>query len=76
ITVRDALTGQVLTESNAGRPVTPASTTKILSAAAIVTGLPVQQTFTTRVVTGAAADEVVLVAGGDMLLARGPGDPG
>ncbi|WP_022920935.1 D-alanyl-D-alanine carboxypeptidase/D-alanyl-D-alanine-endopeptidase [Ornithinimicrobium pekingense] len=76
ITVRDALTGQVLTESNAGRPVTPASTTKILSAAAIVTGLPVQQTFTTRVVTGAAADEVVLVAGGDMLLARGAGDPG
>lgn len=76
ITVRDALTGQVLAESNARRPVTPASTTKILSAAAIVAGLPVQQTFTTRVVRGAAEDEVVLVAGGDMLLARGEGDPG
>ncbi len=76
VTVRDALTGQVLAEANADRPVTPASTTKILSAAAIVRGLPVEHTFTTRVVRGATADEVVLVAGGDMLLARGGGDPG
>jgi serine-type D-Ala-D-Ala carboxypeptidase/endopeptidase (penicillin-binding protein 4) len=76
VTVRDALTGEVLTERNASRPVTPASTTKILSAAAIVTGLPVGQTFVTRVVAGESEDEVVLVAGGDMLLARGKGDPG
>lgn len=75
VTVRDALTGEVLTARNADRPVTPASTTKILSAAAIVTGLPAEQTFTTRVVRGATDAEVVLVAGGDMLLARGKGDP-
>ena len=75
VTVRDALTGDVLAERNADRPVTPASTTKLLSAAAIVTGLPVDRTFTTRVVTGGSPEQVVLVAGGDMLLARGAGDP-
>lgn len=76
VTVRDALTGEVLAERNADRAVTPASTTKILSAAAIVAGLPVEQTFTTRVVSGDAPDEVVLVAGGDMLLGRGESNPG
>ncbi len=75
VTVRDALTGDVLAERNADRPVTPASTTKLLSAAAIVTGLPVDRTFTTRVVVGDSPEQVVLVAGGDMLLARGAGDP-
>lgn len=76
IIVRDALTGEVLAQRNASRLVTPASTTKILSAAAIVSSLPGEQRFATRVVAGESADEVVLVAGGDMLLARGEGDPG
>lgn len=75
VSVRDALTGDVLAARNADRPVTPASTAKLLSAAAIVTGLPVESTFTTRVVRGAEPEQVVLVAGGDMLLARGAGDP-
>ncbi|RIK16576.1 MAG: peptidase S13 [Acidobacteria bacterium] len=75
VTVRDALTGDVLASRNADRPVTPASTAKLLSAAAIVTGLPVDSTFTTRVVRGAEPGQIVLVAGGDMLLARGEGDP-
>ncbi len=75
VTVRDAFTGDVLAARNADRPVTPASTTKLLSAAAIVTGLPVDSTFTTRVVRGAEPGQIVLVAGGDMLLARGEGDP-
>lgn len=75
VTVLDALTGDVLAARNADRPVTPASTTKLLSAAAIVTGLPVDSTFTTRVVRGAEPGQIVLVAGGDMLLARGEGDP-
>lgn len=74
VIVRDALTGDVLAARNADRPVTPASTTKLLSAAAIVTGLPVEHTFTTRVVSGDSAEQLVLVAGGDMLLARGHGD--
>lgn len=74
VTVRDALTGEHLADLNADTLVTPASTTKILSAAAIVTGLDPAHTFTTRVVAGERPTEVVLVAGGDMLLARGAGD--
>ncbi|HSP61123.1 MAG TPA: D-alanyl-D-alanine carboxypeptidase [Ornithinimicrobium sp.] len=75
LTVRDALTGEHLLDRNADRLLTPASTTKILAAAAIVTGLDVQDTFPTRVVRGAEPQDLVLVAGGDMLLARGAGDP-
>ena len=75
VTVRDALTGEVLLDRNATRLVTPASTTKLLSAAAIVTGLDGGDTFTTRVVRGPEPGEVVIVAGGDMLLADGVGDP-
>ena len=75
VEIRDALTGEVLVERNADLRVTPASTSKLLAAAAIVTGLPPETTFTTRVVTGATPQEVVVVAGGDMLLARGKGDP-
>ncbi|WP_131103505.1 D-alanyl-D-alanine carboxypeptidase [Ornithinimicrobium sufpigmenti] len=75
IAIRDALTGESLADRHSGRPVTPASTTKLLSAAAIVSALDPATTFTTRVVTGERPGEVVLVAGGDMLLADGEGDP-
>ncbi|MGO0576506.1 D-alanyl-D-alanine carboxypeptidase/D-alanyl-D-alanine-endopeptidase [Ornithinimicrobium panacihumi] len=75
ITVRDALTGTHLTDTNADRLGIPASTTKILSAAAIVSALPTDTTFTTRVVAGETPRDVVIVAGGDMMLARGEGDP-
>ncbi|WP_033418949.1 D-alanyl-D-alanine carboxypeptidase/D-alanyl-D-alanine-endopeptidase [Serinicoccus marinus] len=75
VAIRDALTGESLADRNADRLVTPASTTKLLSAAAIVTGLDGEHTFTTRVVAGAEPDEVVVVAGGDMLLADGAGNP-
>lgn len=75
VTVRDALTGDHLLDRNADRLLTPASTTKILAAAAVVTGLDVEHTFPTRVVRGAEPQDLVLVAGGDMLLARGEGNP-
>ena len=75
IAIRDALTGESLADRHSGRPVTPASTTKLLSAAAIVTALDPATTFATRVVTGERPGEVVIVAGGDMLLADGAGDP-
>lgn len=75
IAVRDALTNESLADRHSERPVTPASTTKLLSAAAIVTALDPATTFTTRVVAGESPDEVVIVAGGDMLLADGAGDP-
>ncbi|WP_066643004.1 D-alanyl-D-alanine carboxypeptidase/D-alanyl-D-alanine-endopeptidase [Serinicoccus hydrothermalis] len=75
VAIRDALTGESLADRHSSRLVTPASTTKLLSAAAIVTGLEGDHTFTTRVVAGAEPDEVIIVAGGDMLLADGAGDP-
>lgn len=75
ITVRDAMTGESLADRNSSRLVTPASTTKVLAAAAIVSALEGDATFTTRVVAGQEPGEVVIVAGGDMLLADGEGNP-
>jgi serine-type D-Ala-D-Ala carboxypeptidase/endopeptidase (penicillin-binding protein 4) len=43
--------------------------------AAALSRLGGDATFTTRVVTGVAPDEVVLLGGGDVLLAPGAGDP-
>ncbi|MGC1209093.1 MAG: D-alanyl-D-alanine carboxypeptidase [Ornithinimicrobium sp.] len=73
ITVRDALTDQHLIDIRADEPLTPASMTKLLSAAAIMSVLPADLTFVTRVLPGEQPDQVVLVAGGDQLLAAGGG---
>ncbi len=73
ITVRDALTDEHLVDLRADQPLTPASTTKLLSAAAITAALPPEMTFTTRVVEGEEPEQIVLVAGGDQLLATGSG---
>src|SRR5699024_2829434 len=48
LSVRDALTGEVLADVNADRLMTPASTTKLLAAAAVVVGLDAEERFTTR----------------------------
>lgn len=69
--VVDAVSGTVLLDVAAERPVVPASTIKLLTAAAALTGVGGQTRLRTRVVQGAAADEVVLVGGGDMLLGVG-----
>lgn len=74
LVVRDGLTGDVVLERSPDRPVTPASLTKLLTAAAIATSFPLERHFTTRAVAGQGA-EVFLVAGGDALLATGEGDP-
>ncbi|PRY16047.1 D-alanyl-D-alanine carboxypeptidase/D-alanyl-D-alanine endopeptidase [Kineococcus rhizosphaerae] len=73
--VVDALTGRTLLASADDVARTPASTTKILTAVAALRALGDTSRATTRVVAGATADEVVLVAGGDVLLAAGAGDP-
>lgn len=73
IVVRDALTDEHLIDIRPSQPLTPASTTKLLSAAAIMSVLPPGKTFTTRTVSGATPSDVVLVAGGDQLLASGRG---
>ncbi|GAA3605416.1 D-alanyl-D-alanine carboxypeptidase/D-alanyl-D-alanine-endopeptidase [Marihabitans asiaticum] len=73
--VRDALTGDVLYDHRGDRPMTPASTQKILSAAAVARTLDPATRMQTQVVEGAKG-ELVLVASGDTLLASGAGDPG
>ncbi|MGB3187527.1 MAG: D-alanyl-D-alanine carboxypeptidase [Ornithinimicrobium sp.] len=73
IVVQDALTGDVLVDFSGEKPLTPASLTKVLSAAAIMAVLPPEHTFTTRVVSGPTAQDIVLVAGGDQLLSAGQG---
>ncbi|WP_175507441.1 D-alanyl-D-alanine carboxypeptidase/D-alanyl-D-alanine endopeptidase [Nocardioides alpinus] len=50
----------------------PASTTKLLTVGAALATLGPDQTFTTRVVRGVGPREVVLVGGGDPLLASQP----
>ncbi len=73
VTVRDAATGAHLLDRNAERPGIPASTTKLLTATAVMATLDPAERLSTRAVLGAAPQDVVLVAGGDTLLAPGRG---
>jgi D-alanyl-D-alanine carboxypeptidase/D-alanyl-D-alanine-endopeptidase (penicillin-binding protein 4) len=69
--VSDAITGQTLWSVNPGTPMTPASTTKILTAAAALLSLPLDATLTTRVVD-AGNGRVVVVGAGDPTLSVQP----
>lgn len=75
VVVRDAFTGQTLFSRAADTPRVPASTAKLLTALAVGTTLDPLSTLPTRVVQGALPTEVVLVAGGDTMLAPGRGSP-
>ncbi|MEO6996574.1 MAG: D-alanyl-D-alanine carboxypeptidase/D-alanyl-D-alanine-endopeptidase [Terracoccus sp.] len=75
LVVRDEQTGAVLYDRDGDMLRTPASTTKLLSAAAIGQTFEPGATLSTRVVAGAGPSDIVLVAGGDSLLAPGKGDP-
>src|SRR5918997_1900929 len=68
--VVDVASGDVLLDQNGDDPSTPASTAKLLTAVAALTTLGPDATLETTVVAGAAADEVVLVGGGDPTLSR------
>ncbi|NUU18838.1 D-alanyl-D-alanine carboxypeptidase/D-alanyl-D-alanine-endopeptidase [Cellulomonas humilata] len=74
VVVADQLTGDVLGAHlpEAGR--TPASTAKLVTAIAALSTLGPDVTLPTRVVRG-AGNSIVLVGGGDMMLAAGAGDP-
>ena len=78
VTVRDGRTGAHLLDVSAQVPRIPASTAKLLAATAIVSTLDPAMMFTTRAVRGASTGrvtDVLLVAGGDMLLSPGKGKP-
>ncbi|SNR39247.1 D-alanyl-D-alanine carboxypeptidase/D-alanyl-D-alanine endopeptidase [Blastococcus mobilis] len=68
--VVDVASGEVLLDLDAGDPAIPASTAKLLTAAAALVALDPTDTLTTTVVAGATPGEVVLVGGGDPTLSR------
>ncbi len=73
--VVDARTGELLLGRDVDRAHVPASTTKLLTAAATLTTVGGGTQLTTRVVQGASPDEIVLVGGGDVLLGTGASQP-
>ncbi len=74
LVVRDGQTGDVLFDDNGSQLRIPASTTKILSAAAVGQAFAADATLETVVRRGASDGEIVLVAGGDSLINPGRGD--
>jgi D-alanyl-D-alanine carboxypeptidase/D-alanyl-D-alanine-endopeptidase (penicillin-binding protein 4) len=70
--VHDAKTGDVLWSSNENAPMTPASTTKVLTAAAAMIALPDDHRVETRVVKGDRDGQIVVIAGGDTTLTAQP----
>lgn len=72
VSVLDAETGDTLYERDAQAATTPASTTKLLTAAAVLSARGPSYKITTTVVAGAKGGEVVLVGAGDPTLAVGP----
>ncbi|HYN68523.1 MAG TPA: D-alanyl-D-alanine carboxypeptidase [Ornithinibacter sp.] len=75
ISVRDGVTGEELWSLDAGTPRVPASTQKLMAALAVADGLDLDDRMTTAVVAPPGSSDVVLVVGGDTLLAPGAGDP-
>ena len=69
--VTDTLTGEVLYDLDGGVPVTPASSLKILTAAAALSEIGADTRFDTAVYAGSAPGEIVLKGGGDVLLTAG-----
>lgn len=73
--VRDGQSGRLLFDQAGEQPRVPASTTKLLSALAIGRAFGPEEALRTTVVQGTAAQSIILVAGGDSLLAPGRGEP-
>lgn len=63
--VVDTASGAVLYESGQGEAMTPASTTKIATAAAVLAAVGPEHRIATTVVAGPGAGQIVLVGGGD-----------
>lgn len=73
--VRDVASGELLLTVDADRPRTIASAQKVLSSLAVTEHLDADRQLVTSVVAGATPADLVLVAGGDTLLASGRGNP-
>ncbi|MDQ0368029.1 D-alanyl-D-alanine carboxypeptidase/D-alanyl-D-alanine endopeptidase [Catenuloplanes indicus] len=71
VSVLDVATGTELYGYQQAEPATPASTTKLVTAAASLAARGTGYRIPTRVVAGAAPGEVVLIGGGDPTLAIG-----
>ncbi|WP_236004068.1 D-alanyl-D-alanine carboxypeptidase/D-alanyl-D-alanine endopeptidase [Nonomuraea antri] len=67
--VLDAATGQRIFAANPDAGIVPASTTKIVTSVAALASLGPDARLSTRVVSGRTANSIVLVGGGDPLLA-------
>ncbi|MBB5871235.1 D-alanyl-D-alanine carboxypeptidase/D-alanyl-D-alanine-endopeptidase (penicillin-binding protein 4) [Allocatelliglobosispora scoriae] len=72
ISVVDALTGTTLYDRGGQETTTPASTTKLLTAAAVLSVRGADHRITTSAVAGPKGGEVVLVGAGDPTLGVGP----
>ncbi len=72
ISVVDPENGTTLFDRGGSTSLPPASTAKLLTAAATSTALGADSQIATRVVQGSAPDQVVLVGGGDPLLEVAP----
>ncbi|MBW3084838.1 Carboxypeptidase [Austwickia sp. TVS 96-490-7B] len=75
VVVVDGSNGSTVYADRGTVPLTPASATKLITAAAVTSVVPAGTTLDTRVVRGRAPHQIVLVAGGDTLLAPGAGSP-
>jgi D-alanyl-D-alanine carboxypeptidase/D-alanyl-D-alanine-endopeptidase (penicillin-binding protein 4) len=69
VAVLDVATAQPLFQLNADTPATPASTTKVITAATVLAARGPAYRLTTRVVAGDKPGEVVLIGGGDPTMA-------
>ncbi|WP_103351046.1 D-alanyl-D-alanine carboxypeptidase/D-alanyl-D-alanine-endopeptidase [Amycolatopsis sp. CA-128772] len=70
--VVDPVTGTALWDHSSGTPVTPASTTKVLTSAAALLSLDHNLRLSTKIVQGADPGTVILVGGGDTTLTNLP----
>ncbi|WP_426989328.1 D-alanyl-D-alanine carboxypeptidase/D-alanyl-D-alanine endopeptidase [Pseudarthrobacter sp. Y6] len=73
--VQDALTGQVLFDRGGSESRIPASNMKLLTAVAALRAIGPDHRFSTKVLAGADANDVVLTGGGDVLLGAGESAP-
>ncbi len=73
--VVDADSGESLFERGSDKPQLPASNQKLLTAAATMSTLDPEHRLTTAVVAGDRPNELVLVAGGDVLLTSRASNP-